>query len=189
MKHPNQATLALEAGGELGLFARWKTERHLSRCDRCRDEVAQYERLREVLPELDEMPGVPWTKLAAEMKANIRLGIAAGECVRAGAQPLRETPLFAGARIAVALASLATLLVAVVVLQHPSPMVRRSQGAELGTTANGIEVENGANGLRLLHKAMNDGDVTYMPGAQGSMRARYVDPETGYVTVTNVYAD
>jgi anti-sigma factor RsiW len=96
MKHPNQATLALEAGGELGLFARWKTERHLSRCDRCRDEVAQYERLREVLPELAEMPGVPWTKLAAEMKANIRLGIAAGECVRTGAQPLRETPLFAG---------------------------------------------------------------------------------------------
>jgi hypothetical protein len=97
--------------------------------------------------------------------------------------------LFAGARIAVALASLATLLVAVVVLQHPSPMVRHAQGAELGTTVNGIEVENGANGLRLLHKAMNDGDVTYMPGAQGSMRARYVDPETGYVTVTNVYAD
>jgi hypothetical protein len=26
-------------------------------------------------------------------------------------------------------------------------------------------------------------------GAQGSMRARYVDPETGYVTINNVYAD
>jgi hypothetical protein len=36
---------------------------------------------------------------------------------------------------------------------------------------------------------MKDADVTYTPNAQGSMRARYVDPETGYVTVTNVYAD
>jgi len=31
--------------------------------------------------------------------------------------------------------------------------------------------------------------VTYSVGAQGSMRARYVDPETGYVTINNVYAE
>lgn len=189
MKHPNQATLALRAGGELGLFARWRTERHLSQCGRCREAAEAFESLREILPELAETPEVPWTRLAAEMKANIRLGLAAGECVRADAQPLRDTPLFAGARIAVALASLAALLVAVLALQHPAPMVARAQGIELRSTANGIEVGEGEKSLRLLHGVMKDVDVTYTPGAQGSMRARYMDPETGYVTVTNVYAD
>jgi hypothetical protein len=31
--------------------------------------------------------------------------------------------------------------------------------------------------------------VLYAPDAQGSMRARYVDPATGYVTINNVYAE
>jgi hypothetical protein len=31
--------------------------------------------------------------------------------------------------------------------------------------------------------------VTYSPDAGGGMRARYVDPETGYVTINNVYAE
>ena len=83
MKHPDEATLALHAGGDLGLIARWRTNRHLSRCERCREEVAAFQGLREVLPDLAEMPEVPWNRLAAEMKANIRLGLAAGECVEA----------------------------------------------------------------------------------------------------------
>jgi len=44
------------------------------------------------------------------MKANIRLGLAAGECVRTGQAPWRETPLFTGARAAVAFASVVVLL-------------------------------------------------------------------------------
>ena len=82
MTHPNQATLALHAGGDLGLWARWKTQRHLSKCDLCRDEVAAFTGVREILPELVEIPEVPWNRLAAEMRANIRLGLEAGECVR-----------------------------------------------------------------------------------------------------------
>jgi hypothetical protein len=31
--------------------------------------------------------------------------------------------------------------------------------------------------------------VTYSVGAQGSMRARYVDRETGNVTINNVYVE
>ncbi len=41
MKHPNQGTLALHAGGDLGAFARWRMERHLARCEACREEVAK----------------------------------------------------------------------------------------------------------------------------------------------------
>jgi len=83
MKHPNEATLALHAGGELGALARWKTGRHVSRCEQCRDEVEAFIGLREIVPDLAEIPEVPWNRLAAEMKANIRLGLAAGECVGA----------------------------------------------------------------------------------------------------------
>ena len=106
MKHPNQATLALHAGGDLGFFARWRTERHLRQCDRCRDEVDAFAATREIIPELAEIPEIPWNRLAAEMRANIRLGLEAGECVRAGDPPLRETPLFTGARAVVAMASM-----------------------------------------------------------------------------------
>ena len=57
MKHPNQATLALHAGGDLGFLARWRTSRHLARCEQCRDEVVAFEALREILPELGGNPG------------------------------------------------------------------------------------------------------------------------------------
>src|SRR5471030_437473 len=91
MTHPNQATLALHAGGDLRLWARWNTERHLSNCDLCRDEVAAFAGVREILPELAEIPEVPWNRLAAEMRANIRLGLAAGECIHAVQAPLRQS--------------------------------------------------------------------------------------------------
>jgi len=34
----------------------------------------------------------------------------------------------------------------------------------------------------------NVGDVTYLVSAQGTLRADYVDEETGQVTIHNVYA-
>src|ERR1044071_1416059 len=109
MRHPSQATLALHAGSDLGFFARWRTERHLAKCDSCRDELASFESMREILPELGEIPEIPWNRMAAEIKANIRLGLAAGECVRTSDVPLRETPLFTGIRTIVAMASIVAL--------------------------------------------------------------------------------
>jgi anti-sigma factor RsiW len=203
MNHPNQATLALHAGGDLGPLARWKLERHLARCGHCRDEVAAFQAMRELLPEISTPPEVHWNRLAAEMKANIRLGLAAGECVRAEPAPLRDTPLFAGVRNAVALASVLVLLVTGVVLQHPAPKpeTAAAEGVEFQTTAHGIQVREGGGTLRLLDGGAQDFGmqidgrlryvpaVTYTPGAQGSMGAGYMDPQTGYMTVTNVYAD
>lgn len=191
MKHPSQATLALHAGGDLGWFARWRTERHLRNCDRCRSLVDAFDMTRQVLPDLAEIPEIHWNRLAAEMKANIRLGLAAGECVRPGERPLRETPLFTGARAVVALASVAALLVTGLVLEHPAPVTATDDGMVVQATANGIQVRKGAQALRLMNP---DGlgpneRVMYSPDAQGGMRARYVDPQTGYVTINNVYAE
>jgi hypothetical protein len=187
MKHPDRATLALHAGGDLGPIARWRTGRHLAECGDCRDEVAAFRGIRSILPELAETPEISWNRLAAEMKANIRLGLAAGECVRTGQTPLRETPLFTRARAVVAFASVVVLLVTGLVLEHPAPIAPKYDGVVVQTTADGIQVRGGGQALRLLHSGAQN--VLYSVGAQGSMRARYVDPETGYVTINNVYAD
>lgn len=192
MKHPDQATLALQAGGDLGFFARRRVERHLAHCDHCRDEVDAFAALREISSELAETPEVPWNRLAAEMKANIRLGLAAGECVRAGQPPLRETPLFTGARALVAMASIAALLVTGIMLEHPTPTISTpDEGMVVQATSDGIQVRKGGQALRLMNPDQVDPQqrVTYSIDAQGSVRARYVDPETGYVTINNVYAE
>jgi len=200
MKHPNEAALALQAGGDLGMLARWRVERHLARCGRCREEVAAFQAVRELLPEMAAPREIHWNRLAAEMKANIRLGLAAGECVRPEPRAMRDTPLFAGARAAVALASVLALLIGGVVLERPAPRAEIAgvEGVEFQTTATGIQVREGGGTLRLLHGArdfrMQIGGrlrdipaVTITPGAQGSMGAGYVDSETGIPTVTNVY--
>jgi hypothetical protein len=184
MKHPSQATLALYAGGDLGFFARWRTNRHLAGCEPCREEVREYESLREVLPELGELPPVPWNRLAAEMKANIRLGLEAGECVRSENPPLREHPLFTGARAGVAVASVVALLVTALMLERPGSPVDESMVVQ--ATGSGIQIRTGREFLRILNPGAQN--VTYSPDARGEMRARYIDPETGYVTIHNVYA-
>jgi hypothetical protein len=198
MKHPSETILALHAGGELGRIARWRTGRHLAKCERCREEVAAFAGIRDIAPDLAETPEVSWNRLAAEMRANIRLGLAAGECVR-GEEPLRQSPLFSGARMLVAFASLMALMVTGLMLEHPPvpPRAARYEGIVVQTTADGIEVRNGGQALRLMHSgarqyAAGQGyelDVNFSVGAQGSMRAAYVDPETGYVTINNVYAE
>jgi hypothetical protein len=190
MKHPSEATLALHAGGDLGFVARWRTERHLLGCEVCRRELMGFSDLRQAVPELGNVPEVHWNRLAAEMKANIRLGLSAGECVRGDNAPLpAPSPIFAGARAVVAFASVLALVVTGLMLEHPSPRpsVLRQQGVVVQSTINGIQVTEGGRAFTLLH-AGRDGDVTYSVGAQGSMRASYVDPDTGYVTINKVYA-
>lgn len=191
MKHPSEATLALHAGNDLGLLARWRLERHLAGCDACRDEVQSFVSAREIAPELAETPEIAWNRLAAEMKANIRLGLAAGECVRSEAAGSGSAVL-PGFRPAVAVASLVALMATGVLLDRPRPhpMVAKQQGVVLQHTSDGIQVRDGSEAIGLMHVNVRDArDVTYTVGAQGSMRARYVDPDTGYVTINNVYAE
>lgn len=192
MKHPKEGILALYAGGDLGRFRRWRTERHLARCERCRGEVAAFEGMREVLPGLAELPEPRWQELASEMKANIRLGLAAGECVQTGARSLRETPLFTRARVAVAMASLMLLLVSGLVLEQPRPrpqVLTAEDRTVLEHTSDGIQVGKGGQAFRLMNApAVDARSVMFSVNAQGSMGARYVDPDSGYVTINAVYA-
>ncbi len=179
--------MALHAGGDLSAFARWRTERHLSHCEQCRDEIAAYGRIRSALPDLAEAPEIQWNRLAAEMTANIRLGLAAGECVRPVAQSRR--PKLTGFRAAVAFASIAALVAAGLSLEHPAPAPAEAPGivAEATPDSGGIQMREGGQAFRLLHSGT--AKVTYTAGAQGSMEARYVDRGTDYVTVNTIDVD
>jgi hypothetical protein len=176
MKHPDQAALALYAGGDLGLFAN---------CERCGEEVASFGAMREIVTDLTEIPDVPWNGLAAEMKANIRLGLVAGECVRLGETPLRERPLFTGVRAAVALASIVTLAVTGLMLEpHARQKVDQQHTVAQGIH-DGIELGEGERAFRLMNTGATN--VTLSAGADCSVGARYLDPNTGQVTVNRVY--
>src|ERR1700694_2046354 len=81
MKHPSEASLALFAGGDLGRLRRGNIERHMAACSECRHDISEFSALRTDAGVLAELPELSWDRLAAEMKANIRLGLEAGECV------------------------------------------------------------------------------------------------------------
>ena len=187
MKHPSQEVLALHAGGDLGWMARWKTARHLANCARCTAEVDAFARLRETLPELNQIPEVPWNRIAAEMRANIRLGLAAGECVRLSGPLLRDSPLFSGARATLALASVLALMVTGLMLEGPAPRIARANEPMVQATTNGIQRRSGDQAFGLMHSGARS--VTYTVSAQGTLGARYTDPETGNVTMTKVYVE
>ena len=184
MRHPDETALALHAGGDLPFFARWRMERHLGRCERCRAEVASFSDLREMLPDLAEPPELPWRQMAAEMRANIRLGLAAGECVAGGERPLREHPLFTGVRAAVAMAGLAALVAGGMMLERPAPDTS-AEGPVVQRTINGIQVRDGSQAFSLMNRGAQN--VTYTVGTR-SVSARFVDADEG-VTTNRVYAE
>jgi hypothetical protein len=187
MKHPSQEILALHAGGDLGWMARWKTARHLANCARCTAEVDANVRFRETLPELNQIPDVPWNRIAAEMRANIRLGLAAGDCVRSSDPPMRDSPLFTGARATLALASVLALMVTGLMLERPAPLLARANEPIVQATVDGIQSRSGDQAFGLMHSGASS--VTYTVGAQGTLGARYTDPQTGNVTMTKVYVE
>lgn len=83
MKHASETQLALFAGGDLGVWERWRIGGHVARCAQCSGEVQAYHAARAQLREMAEaMPeGINWARLAPEMTGNIRVGLAAGECI------------------------------------------------------------------------------------------------------------
>jgi hypothetical protein len=186
MTHPSTSDLALFAGQDLGWFARWRVARHVAGCGQCRDEVRAFASVCENLTELQQLPAISWHRLEAEMKANIHLGLAAGECVRNDA-PAGALAWFSNTRTLTACACAMALLVAGLYLQlptPPAPQIAAKGSAILRSTAHGIELDQGGQTLTLLQD--DSANVTYSAGAQGSMRAGYVDAD-GHVTINDVY--
>jgi hypothetical protein len=192
VRHPPEATLALYAGGDLGLWARLGVARHVRQCDRCGRLVEEFRGVSEFLEEQrDELPrGVEWDEAAAAMKANIRLGIAAGQCV---ASPPPERVRVAWRTPALALPVLLVIL-AGWILQSLPPAVHvsltpesRGSAMVLDADAAGIGLERDGRGFRLLRPDAAQNVEVSVRG--DSVRSRYVDGETGQVTISHVYAE
>ena len=193
MKHPAESDLALFAGHDLSFVSEWRIGRHLARCGECRATVDAFVALRSELAPLGELPGdLAWNRLASEMKANIRLGLAAGECVAGYPERVKESS-FSGLHTLLAYAAVILLVIAGVWLQRPSPRLSEpgiaavapeNSGVVVAASGDGIQLTEGGRGLGLRYGAFRD--VNYSADASGAMGARYVDTNTGYVTVVNV---
>jgi hypothetical protein len=183
MTHPDEHGLALLAGGETGRIHRFFLERHLRNCENCQDKVAAFHELRGQLAEV-ELPDMNWNFLAAEMRANIRLGLEAGACVRTTKVSKSWSP-----RLTVAYASLLLVIGASVLLtdarlRHPVNVAEAATPV-LQPTGSGIELRNGSDSFSFLDDKGTRTDQTV--SAQGVIQARYVNGDTGSVTINNVY--
>jgi hypothetical protein len=186
MNHPRENDLALLAGGEAGRFRRFLLDRHVRNCADCQETVADYRELRSQLAE----PGLPdlnWNFLAADMRANIRLGLEAGACVRTTHVLRRRNPTFA-----IAFPSLVLLAVCLFFLSDIRSLLHQSNQTAMDTstpvlqsTGSGVEIRTGTKSLALLNHRGNAANQTV--SARGDIGARYIDSDTGAVTINNVY--
>jgi anti-sigma factor RsiW len=215
-RHAKQTDLALFASGDLSPWRRLRLRMHLGRCAQCREIAAAYRADREwVKQEASRMPaGVDWEHLAAEMTANIRVGLEAGECVsprrrkraalatrfRIGRMPIRTGFGWAAAAAALGV----TLLIGVAMwLNFPSSdkeVLGRAMsqlwhgrgiteseepGPVVEASASGIVLRGNGGSLQISQGELRP--VAVSVSAQGSASASYVDADTGQMTITSVY--
>src|SRR5258708_22873884 len=115
-KHPTEADLALYAGGDLGWWRKRNVSGHLAGCAPCDATVTEFTALLLDVSELNDPPERLWSRLSSDMRANIRLGLEAGECVIART-PQRHAM---GLRAGFAVACLVVLAAASVSMHRPA---------------------------------------------------------------------
>ena len=197
MHHPNESDLALYAGNDLGRLARLRVDWHLRTCGKCQQEVTDFSSLRAETVRNASEPDVNWDRLAAEMKANIRLGLEAGECIA----PLQARHRAHSPWTWAAVATAALVVIAAggeMWINHPwslgTPPGEPVNTAGMPSLADvvleskdsGIQMRDGETVVSELRNNSR-GDVVNSVNAQGSVGASYVDSKTGMVTVNNIY--
>jgi hypothetical protein len=215
-RHATETDLALAATGDLSPWRSALVRFHVARCAQCRETVDAFRRDRERLrQEASRMPpGLNWERLAAEMAANIRVGLEAGECVapRRSKRAVWTEGLLSfrhvsfGWKIAGALTAAIALVALALWLNFPASdqaalgkamsQLLRGRGALEGKAGDdagpvaeasptGIELRENGGALRISQGDLRPVNVSV--SAQGSASARYVDADTGQVVITSVY--
>ena len=197
--HPRLETLALYVTGDLSWRLRWRTGAHIKYCRDCeqqfllfRSAVAELKHEAETQTLTSFEAIADWTRLEREMLGNIAVGVAAARCIdKVGrARALFAKGAFTAALIALFVAGwtthipreqaahLAASFRNVFGLERP-----QVTGTVLQTTPDGIAVRAQGATLTIMHPRSA---VVSLSGAS-AVEARYVDEETGQVTITNVY--
>jgi hypothetical protein len=207
--HPAEFALALHASGDLPVWQSIRVRLHTSRCEACRNIVAAYRADKVWAEASDQIPeGVNWDRLSAEMTANIRVGLAAGECVAPrGRKPLlgavaawQWKPVAVGMALMMVVSAAWWLNVpaaqndslarALRAIAHrgstiASDPLGRQQGPIVDVTPSGIRLLENGGALGVNQGGLQP--VAVSLDAQGSASARYIDTDTGQVTITSVY--
>jgi hypothetical protein len=199
-RHTPETDLALYASGDLALYRRAIVWFHVRRCEECSALVEAFRadglKLRQSAANMPD--GLDWDVLSREMTANIRVGLAAGECVA----PRVRKPLAFSWKPAAVAAGVTALVMAAWWLNMPfadtealgrvlrgiggrvmSPVEERGTVVEASFSGVGLR----ENGSRLGIEESGLTPVTFSVSAQGSASARYVDDDTGQVTIATVY--
>ena len=214
MRHPDQVRLALFAGGDLGFWDRWRVGRHVSQCDGCRNEVQALRTARDEIRELSAEPpaDLNWNRLSEDMTGNLRVGLAAGEAIAGFDRPaVRVRPRGLGWNAAMMLAGATVVFVAAFWINLPQrqadnlwnalkrirterlgrivdrPVAAGQEGAVLEASQSSIEVKENGRALSLMQHSDANG-VSVSVSMKGSAGVRYVDADTGQVTINKVYS-
>jgi len=208
--HPDETKLALYAGNDLGFWEQRRVRGHVSSCPRCREEVHALQVTSDALREAAaQLPAnLNWTRLAQEMTGNIRVGLAAGECIEGFGKAARSSKPRLIWHTAMVLACATVVVLTTLWLNMPKQEMNHLVGAlgqirweRVGTTfrspvvnqdavvleanPSSIEVKSNGNALSLMHPRSEGPTVSV--NLQDSAGVRYVDADTGQVTINKVY--
>ncbi|MDQ6758276.1 MAG: hypothetical protein M3Z32_00250 [Acidobacteriota bacterium] len=207
MTHPDEIQLALFAGDDLDACKRWRVGRHLRRCTVCRHAVTELKaalgRVRDLAADIPD--GLNWARLSDEMTGNIRVGLAAGECIAGFEKSARpKSGLAAHAGLVVAGATVVAMSALWVQLPkqetdqliHTLKGIRfermgkvlrgaplRGSGVVLEASPGSIGIKENGGALTLLHPQ----GASISVNLQGSAGVRFVDADTDQVTTNRVY--
>ena len=198
--HPSAQALALFATADLPWTRKIKVSHHVWHCAQCEEQVSALREARKQLKSdaaASMLTGfeaiADWPRFEREMLGNITVGVAAARCIEKVGRPhfLGRSVLLTAGLAAVFVAGWFTHIPPEQ-NQHLVSSLRRVFGSSdaastspvVQTTPDGIAVRTGATTLTLMHPASA---VNSVSGAS-SITSRYVDEDTGQVTITKVYA-
>ena len=206
IRHTAETDLALYASGDLPVWRRLAAGWHVRGCEECRRLLETFRADRDGLHQsADRLPEdilpMDWDRLSAEMTANIHVGLAAGECVTPRAPKVATLtwwqPAAAAAGVLVLIAGAwwlnvprsdtETIVHALqgIVTGQRGTVAQEDRGPMVRSSAAGVElVENGGR-MKIEQSGLQP--VMYSVSTQGSASTRWVDEDTGQVTITAVY--
>jgi hypothetical protein len=201
--HPTAEELALLLGGDMPYVRRWQIQNHVNHCAECEQEFERYQASQGELRRLADAEMLTgfeaigdWDRLQREMTGNIHVGLAAARAI--GKSSHRRLRKF---RFAALAAGLTVLFIAGWLLNVPAEDSNRimsalrsawsgpqvAAGIILRTTPHGVSVRSQGAILTVLHPSSSN--VTASFSGSSSVAMRYVDEDTGQVTIANVYGE
>jgi hypothetical protein len=197
VKHPSIENLALYGDGELAWWTRATVGRHVRACAQCQREVAAFRDTADaVRAETAEMPsGVQWDRLSAEMRANVRVGLAASDAISSYSKHLDLGPVQGMSWRMAVLTTGVVVMLSIGYWLNASKKSERLEAMHLPdpvvaeASERGVGMSDGSKEMMLQGPKTNPRAAIVTVSTVGSAGARYVDEETGQVTVNHVYVE